>query len=74
MKKALRIAAAVPAAGLVLVAVPLTYYGLAMLLAEMLFAPPGAAATVPVLYVLGGPFCLFAGILALHALFPARFR
>lgn len=72
MKNALRYAAAVPAGALILVAVPLSYYGLAMLFAEVLLI--GSGATWPFLCVFGGPASLLLGFLMLRALFPAQFR
>ena len=72
MKKALRILAAVPAAALVLAAVPLTYYGLAMLLAEIVLVRSGS--TWPIMLILAGPAALLTGFLGLSVLFPARFR
>lgn len=72
MKKALRILAAVPAAVLVLAAVPLTYYGLAMLISELVLVRSGTA--WPYLFIFGGPASLLAGFIALRGLFPAQFR
>lgn len=72
MKNALRYVAAVPAAALIVVAVPLSYYGLAMLFAEVLLLRSGTA--WPLLCVIGGPASLLVGFLALWALFPNQFR
>ena len=73
MKKALRYAAAVPAVAVVIAAVPLSYYGLAMLFASVLLSDDGGAQR-GYLLVFAGPACLFAGFIALRALFPDQFR
>lgn len=72
MKNALRYVAAVPAGMLILVAVPLSYYGLAMLFAEVLLSGDGGA--WPLLCIIGGPASLLIGFLMLRALFPDQFR
>lgn len=72
MKNALRYVAAVPAGACILVAVPLSYYGLAMLFAEVLLLQTGAS--WPLLCIIGGPACLLVGFLALRALFPEHYR
>lgn len=72
MKNALRYVAAVPAGACILIAVPLSYYGLAMLFAEVLLIRSGA--TWPILCIIGGPASLLTGFLMLRALFPDQFR
>jgi hypothetical protein len=72
MKNALRYVAAVPAGACILVAVPLSYYGLAMLFAEVLLIQSGSS--WPLLCVIGGPTSLLVGFLMLRLLFPAQFR
>lgn len=72
MKNALRYIAAVPAGACILVAVPLSYYGLAMLLAEVLLI--GSGTTWPLLCIIGGPTSLLVGFLMLRALFPDQYR
>ncbi|HTK05053.1 MAG TPA: hypothetical protein VL500_05690 [Candidatus Eisenbacteria bacterium] len=73
MKKALRVVAAVPAVVVLIAAVPLSYYGLATLFASVLLSDHVAAQRAYLL-VFAGPACLFAGFLALRALYPAQFR
>lgn len=72
MKNALRYVAAVPAGACIVVAVPLTYYGLAMLFAEVLLVKSGTS--LPILCIIGGPASLLTGFLMLRALFPDQFR
>ena len=72
MKNALRYIAAVPAGACILVSVPLAYYGLAMLLAEVVLL--GSGTSWPLLCIIGGPTSLFVGFLMLRMLFPEQFR
>lgn len=73
MKKVLRVVAAVPAMAVLIAAVPLSYYGLAMLFASALLSDT-AAGQRAILLIFAGPTCLFVGFLSLRALFPAHFR
>ncbi len=73
MKLAVRIVGTLVAAALLLAALPLTYGGLALLIAQGL-SLGGAASPWPLLAVFGGPIALFVSMLILYRLYPAHFR